>query len=95
MDAKTRSHLETIPLQSFQVVGWMDDGRTFNVMLRNGGQRFIFRKGRLYYGGLGSTQDVEGFSGRLNGKKLTLQVTGSRPVTLDLEKERNQRMGLE
>ena len=60
-------------LMGFHLIGWVSDRKGLIVVLRNNGQRFIYRGGRILYGSLGSQDAVPGLSGIVQGEQLILR----------------------
>ena len=61
-------------LRAFTLVGWMRDERGgMVVILRNGGQRYLFKGGRLTEGAYESTKSVSGITGSIQGEDLVLK----------------------
>lgn len=59
-------------LQAFQLVGWVRDRAGYIVVLRNQGQRYIFRHGHIRYKSLNNPDTVKGVSGAVRGDRLIL-----------------------
>ena len=75
---------EPPPLLAFYVVGWVRDEKGYIIVLRNNGQRFVFRGGRVLYGGLGNKDSVPNLSGEVLGGRLILREGTQRFVTLKM-----------
>lgn len=71
-------------LPAFRMIGWARDGKGLIVVLRNEGQRYIFRGGRVLYGGLGNKEGVPGLTGVVQGERLILRDEHQRVVSLSL-----------
>jgi len=63
---------ERPPLRAFEILGWMKDDQGTLVVLRNSGQRYIYRRGKLLVGSLNSTHYLKGIRGEIKGERLVL-----------------------
>ncbi len=82
---------ERPPLLGFHLIGWVRDNKGLIVVLRNGGQRYVFRHGRILYGGLGSPDSVPGMTGLIQGEHLILRDGTHGMVTLSMNPRRDEK----
>lgn len=72
-------------VRAFQIIGWLRDYGGLVVILRNDGQRYVFRHGRLRYGSATSQDFVEGITGTVRGDFLILTDVRQGSVSLSLK----------
>jgi len=74
-------------LRAFQLVGWFRDSEGVIAVLRNSGQRYIYRRGHLLQGSLSSKSYVKGIHGAIRGNQLVLEDADQGTVTLSMVPE--------
>jgi hypothetical protein len=83
-----RRAMDSPRLSQFEVVGWMQDDQGYMVVLNNGGERFLFRHGKLRGGYNPKATPVQGISGAIHDQELTLN-DGQTHISLKMLKWRS------
>jgi hypothetical protein len=88
MHAGPRRIMDDQPLlQAYKVIGWLQDGRGYLVVLRNQGQRYIYRGGKIHFGSVSNEDFVDGVSGIVRGSRLILSDNKQTVVSLPMTRE--------
>lgn len=77
-------------LRAFKVIGWVRDDEGLLVVLRNDGQRYIYRGGRLRIGSAASENYVSGVTLRVHGERLEIDDPQQGHVSLKLNPQEDR-----
>lgn len=76
---------ERPPIRGYQLVGWVRDSEGLLVVLRNDGQRYVYRGGRLRYGSAASTNYVAGLTVTIRGDHIVFSDPSQGTSSLSLK----------